>query len=136
MYGVRCSDEHDCREAYVGETKQSLKARMNQHRKPSTAGEAFDSAVFSHLQAEGHSFNTQDVVILDREERWHERGVKEAIWERIEEPSLNKKGGLHFLLSHTWDRAIRGEPRRLQPGDVTPTSDASRSPQVVDATSH
>ena len=27
-----------------------------------------------------------DVTILDREERWFERGVLEAIWERIEQP--------------------------------------------------
>ena len=113
IYGVKCQKNHDCREAYVGETKQSLKARMYQHRRPSTAGEAFDSAVFSHLQAKDHSFGMQDVVILDREDRWFERGVREAIWERVEQPSLNKKGGLRFGVSHAWDKAIRGVPRRL-----------------------
>ena len=60
-----------------------------------------------------HSFNTNDVVILDREDRWFERGVKEAVWERVEEPSLNKRGGLRFKLSRAWDRAVRGEARRL-----------------------
>ena len=40
---------------------------------------------------ESHIFKTDDVGILDREERHIERGIKEAIWERVEDPSLNKK---------------------------------------------
>ena len=35
-----------------------------------------------------------------------ERGVKESIYERMEQPAMNKKGGLRFTLSRTWDRAI------------------------------
>ena len=91
----------------MGETQQSLKARMSQHRKPSTSDTVPDSAVFSHLVAANHHFNIKDVKILDREKRWFDRGVKESIWERVEEPSLNKKGGLRFNLSHNWDRAVR-----------------------------
>ena len=44
---------------------------------------------------------------------WHRRGVKEAIWERVENPSLNKKGGLRHALSHTWDRAVNLIDSRL-----------------------
>ena len=39
----------------------------------------------------------EEVTILDhveREERYTERGVKEAIWERVERSSMNKTGGL------------------------------------------
>ena len=57
---------------------------MNQHRKPSTAGDSYNSAVFAHLDITGHSFKTENVVILDREEEWFRGGVKEAIWERVE----------------------------------------------------
>ena len=32
----------------------------------------------------------EEVIILDREERWF--GVREEIWERIEQHSLNKRG--------------------------------------------
>ena len=35
LYGVRC-EQKDCHDFYVGETQQSLKARMNQHRRPSS----------------------------------------------------------------------------------------------------
>ncbi len=61
---------------------------MSQHRKPSTAGENSNSAVFTHLNFTGQSFTTVNVVILDREEDWFKRGVKEAIWERVENPTL------------------------------------------------
>ena len=79
VYGVTCGFP-GCSESYVGETKQSLKARMSQHRRPST-GDQYDSAIYTHLEATGHSFKDKDVTILDKEERWFERGVKEAIWE-------------------------------------------------------
>ena len=111
VYGVRCRDRH-CTDSYVGETKQSLKSRMSQHRRPSY-GDNYDSAVFSHLEATGHHFDISDVVILDREEDWFRRGVKESIYERVEKPTLNKSGGLRHQLSHVWDRAFKEFPRRL-----------------------
>ena len=47
----------------------------------------------------------EDIVVLDRKEQWHRRGVKEAIWERVENPSLSKNGGLRHALAHMWGRA-------------------------------
>ena len=112
VYGVRCKQE-ECNEFYVGETQQSLRARMNQHRKPSSSSSVPESAVFVHLKETNHTFDTKDVVIIDQEHRWFERGVKEAIWERVEHPKLNRKGGLRFLLSHSWDRVVSQIPSRL-----------------------
>ncbi|XP_072039138.1 uncharacterized protein [Amphiura filiformis] len=40
----------------------------------------------------------KDVVILDRECRWYERGVKEAIYVKKEQLSLNRGGGLRHNL--------------------------------------
>ena len=111
VYGIRCQQE-ECEEFYVGETQQSLKARM-QHRRPSSVDCIPESAVYTHIKESNHSFNTKDVVILDREDKWFNRGVKEAIWERVEEPKLNRKGGLRFNLPHAWDRAVREIPSRL-----------------------
>ena len=55
-----------CGESYVGETKQSLKARLNQHRRPST-NEAQDTAVYNHCKASNYSFKPEEAVILDKE---------------------------------------------------------------------
>ena len=111
VYGLTCVAP-DCGESYIGETKQSLKARLNQHRPPST-NEAQNSAVYNHCKDSNHSFKPEEVVILDKEDRWFERGIREANWERVEQQALNKKGGLRFQLSHTWDEAIRRLPCHL-----------------------
>ena len=96
VYGLTCVAP-DCGESYVGETKQSLKARLNQHRRPST-NEAQNWAVYKHCKASNHSgsFKPGEAVILDKEARWFERGVREAIWERIEQPALKKEGASVF----------------------------------------
>ena len=72
-----------------------------------------NTAVYLHIKETGHSFNIKVAAILDKEEQWHRRGIKEAIWEQVEEPSLNKKGGLNYNLSHAWDQAIKLIPGRL-----------------------
>lgn len=113
VYGIKCS-EPGCDESYVGETQQALKARLKQHRRPSSSGEAaFNSAVFNHIATTGHTIEDKDVKILDREENWWQRGVKEAIVERVEQPSLNRNGGLRHKLSHTWDRALQKTRKQL-----------------------
>ncbi|KAI8486970.1 hypothetical protein Bbelb_352300 [Branchiostoma belcheri] len=65
------------------------------------------TAIFHHLQHnQGHSFKLESTDVLDRETRWWERGVKEAIYERIYNPTLKREGGLRVDLSGTWDLAL------------------------------
>ena len=71
----------DARDRYIGKTKQPFNKHMAQHRRANSSG--MDSAVFLHLKKEGHSFQDENVQILDREEQWFERGVKEAIYVKI-----------------------------------------------------
>ena len=110
VYGIKCT-ENTCDQFYIGETSQPLGKRMKQHRRQNTSG--YNSAVYDHLQEAGHQFIDKDVVVLDRESKWFERGVKEALYERCERPPLNRQGGLRFQLSHTWDRVIARVPKVL-----------------------
>ena len=48
-------------------------------------------------------------------------------WERVEGPSLNKKGGLRFMLSHTWDRALRDVPSQLSHDTCVTQADSTVS---------
>ena len=99
----------NCEKTVEAPGPRCVKSRVSQHRRPST-GDTYDSAiqhVFTHMWETGHKVAITDFRVLDKEEDWHKRGVKEAIWERIKEPSLNKKGGLRFNLSHTWDRPLQ-----------------------------
>ena len=51
-----------------------------------------ESSIYSHLNATQHSFEDKDIVILDKEHKWFQRGVKEAIYVRRETPHLIKEG--------------------------------------------
>ena len=72
-----------------------------------------DSAVHLHLNEKGHSFEDSEVQILAREDRWFERGVKEAIHVKLEKPSLNRGGGLRFNLSPVYDSVLGSLSRKL-----------------------
>ncbi|CAI5693976.1 unnamed protein product [Oreochromis niloticus] len=109
VYAVQCSKE--CPDLYIGETKQPLHKRMAQHRRATSTGQ--DSAVHLHLKDKGHSFEDANVHILDREDRWFERGVKEAIYVHCERPSLNRGGGLRHQLSAIYNPVLSSLPRRL-----------------------
>ncbi|KAI8480411.1 hypothetical protein Bbelb_418690 [Branchiostoma belcheri] len=104
IYRLKC-EEPNCNNTYIGETSRPLKVRYKEHCRPSANG--YSSAIFHHLQHNhGHSFKLESTDILDRETRWWERGVKEAIYERMYNPTLNREGGLRVDLSGTWDLAL------------------------------
>ncbi|KAI8493887.1 hypothetical protein Bbelb_282340 [Branchiostoma belcheri] len=101
IYRLKC-EEPNCNNTYIGETSRPLKVRYKEHCRPSANG--YSSAIFHHLQHnQGHSFKLESTDVLDRETRWWERGVKEAIYERMYNPTLNREGGLRVDLSGTWD---------------------------------
>ncbi|XP_071494151.1 uncharacterized protein [Diadema antillarum] len=73
IYRIKCQGK-DCKENYIGETKQPLHKHLYQHRRSSSAGN--ESAVFTHLKNTGHHFEDKEVDIIDKETRWFERGVR------------------------------------------------------------
>ena len=82
---------------------------MKQHTRSENSG------IYQHIMEERHKFDPMSTVsIIDCEPRWFERGVREAIHERMEQPEMNKTGGICFTLSHAWDRAITAFPRHTQ----------------------
>ena len=85
---VQCSEE--CADWYYGEIKKPLNKCMAQHRRANSSGQ--DSAVYLHLKDKGHSFKDTSVHSLDREDRWFKRGVKAAVYIKLEKPSLDRRG--------------------------------------------
>lgn len=61
-----------------------------------------DSTSVLHLKDKGRSFEDNNVDILDREDRWFGRGVKEAIYVIHMKPTLNRGGGFGFPLSNKY----------------------------------
>lgn len=70
---------------HIGETKQPLHRGVAQHRRVTASGQ--DSVVCAHLQAKKHRFEHQNVHILNKEDRWFERGIKGIIYVKLERPS-------------------------------------------------
>ena len=87
VYQINCQD---CDSVYVGETERNLRKRIVEHKRES-------SPVGAHMKERRHSFEVDDIKIIDNEDKWFQRGVKEAIHIHSLNPSLNRDRGRHIL---------------------------------------
>ena len=106
VYHISCrSEAHGCAENYVGETERSLRARFLEHRRPSCVATS-EVAQHIHIESPGHQVDIKNVKVLSRDQRWFERGIKEAIYIKFLRPSLNRDQGRHHL-PEIWTNTIR-----------------------------
>ncbi|KAI8490861.1 hypothetical protein Bbelb_312800 [Branchiostoma belcheri] len=89
-----------CRETCIGETERSLKTRFLEHRRPSSVASEVSQHI--HIESPGHTVDLEGVRILDTEQDYFKRGIKEAIYIRALQPSLNRDGG-RYRLQTTFD---------------------------------
>ncbi|KAI4476742.1 hypothetical protein M0804_013359 [Polistes exclamans] len=67
VYKIPC----ECEKCYIGETKQKLKKRLEQHRndsKPKNAQKTNTTALAEHHFKTGHNFKFDETKILDKED--------------------------------------------------------------------
>ena len=80
-----------CEECHVGETERSQKPGFKEHRRPSSiTSEVAKRICVNHPH---HFMELENTEILTTEYKWFERGVKEAIYIRALNPSLNREEG-------------------------------------------
>ncbi|XP_072042908.1 uncharacterized protein [Amphiura filiformis] len=106
VYFIPCQGKTlkgQCSESYIGETERSLKARFLEHRRPSSSSSEVSKHI--HIESPGHQVDLEQVKILDREPKYFERGVKEAIYIRVNQPSLNRDGG-RYQLPRVYDQVL------------------------------
>ena len=117
VYKIKCEE---CEATYVGETESSLKARFSEYRRPSST--TSEVAKHIHKDQPEHTVELDNTEILTTVPRWFERGVKEAIYIRALNPSLNRDGGRYNLLP-VWDnmmkKRVKAERPRRRGGLVT-----------------
>ena len=96
IYSYQCA-EVDCDEEYKGETFRTLGERYKEHllKEP--------SAIHVHSIHTGYSATSDDFNIIGREDHDLTRLIKESIYIRVTNPTLNRNIG-KFNLSHIWDR--------------------------------
>ena len=87
IYQIECQD---CDQSYIGETERNLHKRLKEHKRES-------SPVGEHLAHSHHCFKEENVNVLDKDSRWFQRGVKEAIHIAANNPTLHRDRGRHHL---------------------------------------
>ena len=71
VYKIGCND---CEKVYIGQTKNSLKTRVGQHRAALRLCQPAKSAVAEHIIImSGHQINWQGASIIARESNWRKR---------------------------------------------------------------
>jgi hypothetical protein len=114
VYMIPCQGQTQrgiCSESYVGETERSLRTRFLEHRRPSSTSSEVSQHI--HIESPGHHVDLDKVQVLDREPRYFERGVKEAIYIKANQPSLNKDGG-RYRLPNVYDSLIKSNIRKVK----------------------
>ena len=97
IYRFKCNRvEYD--EEYNRESARNFGERYKEHQKAS-------SPIHDHSNISGHTVSIDDFSILAREDQNLLRTIKEAIYIRANNPSLNRNVG-KFHLPHIWDEVL------------------------------
>ena len=93
-----CCGEIGCNEEYVEESGRIFGERFKEHLKT-------PSPIFHHQNISGHITSIDNFKILGREENNMARTIQEAMFIRVNNPTLNKNIG-KFNLPYIWDRIL------------------------------
>ena len=97
IYRYHC-DRVDCDEEYIGESSRTFGERFKEHLKP-------PSPIYDHSNISGHSITINNFKIVGRENLNQIRTIKEALYIRVNDPSLNRNVGKYHL-PHVWDEVL------------------------------
>ena len=93
-----CCGEIGCDEEYVGESGRTFGERFKEHMKT-------PSPILHHQSVSGHITSMDNFRILGREENNMPRTIQEAMFIRVNNPTLNRNIG-KYNLPHIWDRIL------------------------------
>ena len=97
IYRYKC-DRVDCDEEYIGESPRNFEERFKEHLKA-------PSPIYDNLNTSGHAVTIDNFFILGREDQNLMRTIKEALYIRVNNPSLNRNIGKYHL-PHIWDEVL------------------------------
>ena len=97
IYRYKC-DRVDCEDEYIGESARNFEERYKEHLKA-------PSPIHDHCNISGHNVNIDNFTILGREDHSLLRTIKEALYIRVNNPSLNRNIGKYHL-PHIWDEVL------------------------------
>ena len=101
IYSYKCG-RVECNEEYIGESSRTFEERFKEHQKA-------PSPIFDHFNTTGHSISVEHFNIVGREDQSLKRAIKEALYIRVNNPSLNRNVGKYHL-PHIWDEVLYNIP--------------------------
>ena len=97
IYSYTCGSI-DCGEEYVGESSRTFGERYREHLKA-------PSPIFLHQNSSGHQTTLDNFKIIGREDNNLARTIKESMFIRVNNPTLNRNIG-KYNLPHIWDNIL------------------------------
>ena len=97
IYRYRCG-RVDCNKEYIGESSRTFGERFRENQKA-------PSPIYDHSNNTGHQVTTDNFSIVGREDQNLSRATKEALYIRVNNPSLNRNIGKYHL-PHIWDEVL------------------------------
>ena len=91
-----------CDDEYIGETSRTFGERFKEHLKD-------PSPIHHHSNNTGHPTSQNNFQIIARERHSLARYIKESIFIRVNNPTLNRNIG-KFNLPYIWDRVLFNTP--------------------------
>ena len=88
-------DRVECDEEYIGESSRTFGERFKEHLKA-------PSPIYNHFNITGHNVTIENFSIVGREDQNLSRWIKEPLFIRVNNASLNKNIGKYYL-PHIWD---------------------------------
>ena len=92
------SNRVDCDVEYIGESSRVFGERFKEQQKA-------PSPIFYHTNITGHNITIENFSIVGREDQNLKRPIKEALFIRVNNPSLNRNIG-KFHLPHICDEVL------------------------------
>ena len=89
-------------EQFIGESGGTLGDRVKKHL-------MVPSPIHQHSNTTGHPVSPGYFTIIHREPQGITRNIKEAMFIRVNDPSLNRNTG-KYQLSHIWDPILQDSP--------------------------
>ena len=97
IYRYKC-DRVECDEEYIGESSRTFGERFKEHQK-------VPSPIFDHYNVTGHKISLETFGILGREDQNLMRTINEALYIRVNNPSLNTNINKYHP-PHIWNEVL------------------------------
>ena len=97
IYRFKC-DRLECNDEYIGESARTFGERFKEHLKA-------PSPIYDHNNITGHTTTLENFSIVGREEQNLTRLIKESMFIRVNNSSLNRNIGKYHL-PHIWDEVL------------------------------